>query len=98
FHFTYRHHRHHPPASRKSPNRKVGDLSLQPTGTTDTTRLHRANPPTGRLGVFHFNLQAPQTPPACIAQIPQPEGWGSFTSTYRNRRPHSRDSPSPLVG
>ena len=37
----------------KSPNRMVGDLSLQPT-----RKEPRAlpNPPTGRLGIFHFSL------------------------------------------
>src|SRR6185503_14074937 len=59
----------------KSPNRMVGDLSLQPTSAT---RAHAAtNPPTGRLGIFHSSLH--QRPGHTPQQIPQPAGWGSFT-------------------
>src|SRR6185503_2083444 len=49
--------------SPKSPNRQVGDLSLQPTRSD----CDRPNPPTGRLGILHFSLQgasrvAPESP------------------------------------
>ena len=40
-----------------------------------------ANPPTGRLGILHFGIQKWRASSA----IPQPEGWGSFTSAYIER-------------
>ena len=37
------------------------------------------NPPTGRLGCFHFGLRKRQSG---FPKIPQPAGWGAFTSAY----------------
>jgi hypothetical protein len=37
------------------------------------------NPPSGRLGFFHASLHARWLDPP---EIPQPEGWGSFTLAY----------------
>ena len=39
----------------------------------------RTNPPTGRLGCFHVSLRAEGSG---APVIPQPEGWGSFSTTY----------------
>src|SRR6185503_643233 len=75
--------------SPKSPNREFGDLSLQPTRSD----CDRPNPPTGRLGIFHFSLQGA----TAIAQITQPAGWGSFTSAYKERL-RSPKSPNREVG
>ncbi|MEK6408635.1 MAG: hypothetical protein AABN34_17035, partial [Acidobacteriota bacterium] len=52
--------------SRKSPNRKVGDHSLQPTRAA-----------------------------AAFSQIPQPEGWGSFTPAYKQTAGPRAAIPQP---
>ena len=73
----------------ESPNRKVGVLSLQPTkefGCHARRAKEFPNPPTGRLGCFHFSLQrnAAATLGALKnSQIPQPEGWGNFHAGLR---------------
>jgi hypothetical protein len=41
----------------ENPNREVGDASFQPTESNGSgLGCGLANPPTGRLGIFHFSL------------------------------------------
>src|SRR6185503_16617104 len=76
-------------------------------------RRKRANSPTGRLGIFQFSLHAPkarkspnrqvgdlsvQPTRAESAQIPQPAGWGSFSSAYKARAHYPGKSPNRQVG
>jgi hypothetical protein len=76
----------------KSPNRQVGDCSLQPT--KKTRRETSSNPPTGRLGIVHSGLQRRRD--ARAPQIPQPAGWGLFILAYKKTRRET--SPNPPTG
>src|SRR5882724_4545234 len=78
----------------QSPNRQVGDPSLQPTAPQQRTVSR--NPPTGRLGILHSSL--PRHSSGLSPEIPQPEGWGSFTPAYRQAFGASPAIPNRQVG
>jgi hypothetical protein len=54
----------------------------------------RKNPPTGRLGCFHFGLlETGRQLPA----IPQPEGWGYFIPAYNAGKKRVANGPRRFV-
>jgi len=77
----------------ESHNRKVVDLSLQPTWDTRRAFL---NPTTGRLWIFHSSLHGTHT--TSLLGIPQPEGCGSFTPAYKRTVDAPSGIPQPAWG
>src|SRR5512143_1819454 len=69
------------------PNRQVKDLSFQPTAGPPRTQQS----PTGRLGIFHSNLQQDLRG----LNNPQPAGWGSFIPAYCRTSADSSAIPHP---